>query len=167
MSWTFKFLNPTRLVHPRSVSVLFMVLCCLFFVRSFSFLSAQWHAHTLHPMHPPACAIGPMLRRPRSSLQQGYGTQTSAARQEPSALTSSRTNGAVLCLPLWHALLCNLFFCIIFHPSSSPLAFLPSWRRAAAMTLRTVLLSLQALMAAAEPDDPQDAVVAKQVCVCV
>ncbi|KAL1456350.1 hypothetical protein WDU94_001087 [Cyamophila willieti] len=33
---------------------------------------------------------------------------------------------------------------------------------AAAMTLRTVLLSLQALMAAAEPDDPQDAVVAKQ-----
>lgn len=34
--------------------------------------------------------------------------------------------------------------------------------RAAAMTLRTVLLSLQALMAAAEPDDPQDAVVAKQ-----
>lgn len=30
------------------------------------------------------------------------------------------------------------------------------------MTLRTVLLSLQALMAAAEPDDPQDAVVAKQ-----
>ncbi|EGD77345.1 ubiquitin-conjugating enzyme E2-25kD [Salpingoeca rosetta] len=34
---------------------------------------------------------------------------------------------------------------------------------AAAMTLRTVLLSLQALMAAAEPDDPQDAVVAKQV----
>jgi len=30
------------------------------------------------------------------------------------------------------------------------------------MTLRTVLLSLQALMAAAKPDDPQDAVVAKQ-----
>jgi ubiquitin-conjugating enzyme (huntingtin interacting protein 2) len=30
------------------------------------------------------------------------------------------------------------------------------------MTLRTVLLSLQALMASAEPDDPQDAVVAKQ-----
>ncbi|CAG2224054.1 HIP2 [Mytilus edulis] len=29
---------------------------------------------------------------------------------------------------------------------------------AAAMTLRTVLLSLQALLAAAEPDDPQDAV---------
>ncbi|XP_057184442.1 ubiquitin-conjugating enzyme E2 K-like [Triplophysa rosa] len=41
---------------------------------------------------------------------------------------------------------------------------------AAAMTLRTVLLSLQALLAAAEPDDPQDAVVANQVytvCVCV
>jgi len=33
---------------------------------------------------------------------------------------------------------------------------------AAAMTLRTVLLSLQALMAAPEPDDPQDAVVARQ-----
>lgn len=32
------------------------------------------------------------------------------------------------------------------------------------MTLRTVLLSLQALLAAAEPDDPQDAVVANQVC---
>lgn len=38
--------------------------------------------------------------------------------------------------------------------------------RAAAMTLRTVLLSLQALLAAAEPDDPQDAVVANQVHVC-
>lgn len=34
--------------------------------------------------------------------------------------------------------------------------------RAAALTLRTVLLSLQALLSAAEPDDPQDAVVAKQ-----
>merc|ERR1712025_607893 len=33
---------------------------------------------------------------------------------------------------------------------------------AAAMTLRTVLLSLQALLAAPEPDDPQDAVVARQ-----
>lgn len=33
---------------------------------------------------------------------------------------------------------------------------------AAAMTLRTVLLSLQALLSAAEPDDPQDAVVARQ-----
>ena len=30
------------------------------------------------------------------------------------------------------------------------------------MTLRTVLLSIQALLGAAEPDDPQDAVVAKQ-----
>jgi ubiquitin-conjugating enzyme (huntingtin interacting protein 2) len=37
-----------------------------------------------------------------------------------------------------------------------------SYLRAAAMTLRTVLLSLQALLAAAEPDDPQDAVVANQ-----
>ena len=34
--------------------------------------------------------------------------------------------------------------------------------RAAAMTLRTVLLSIQALLQAAEPDDPQDAVVARQ-----
>lgn len=33
---------------------------------------------------------------------------------------------------------------------------------AAAMTLRTVLLSIQALLSAAEPDDPQDAVVAAQ-----
>ncbi|XP_034661139.1 ubiquitin-conjugating enzyme E2-22 kDa-like [Drosophila subobscura] len=33
---------------------------------------------------------------------------------------------------------------------------------AAGMTMRTVLLSLQALLAAAEPDDPQDAVVAHQ-----
>lgn len=33
---------------------------------------------------------------------------------------------------------------------------------AAAMTLRTVLLSVQALLAAPEPDDPQDAVVATQ-----
>ena len=33
---------------------------------------------------------------------------------------------------------------------------------AAAMTLRTVLLSLQMLLAAPEPDDPQDAVVARQ-----
>lgn len=30
------------------------------------------------------------------------------------------------------------------------------------MTLRTVLLSIQALLSAAEPDDPQDAIVAKQ-----
>lgn len=33
---------------------------------------------------------------------------------------------------------------------------------AAAMTLRTVLLSLQALLSSAEPDDPQDAIVATQ-----
>lgn len=33
---------------------------------------------------------------------------------------------------------------------------------AAAMTIRTVLLSIQALLASPEPDDPQDAVVAKQ-----
>lgn len=46
------------------------------------------------------------------------------------------------------------------------LSSLPVYR-AAAMTLRTVLLSLQALLAAAEPDDPQDAVVANQVHMCV
>ncbi|XP_059055272.1 ubiquitin-conjugating enzyme E2-22 kDa [Achroia grisella] len=33
---------------------------------------------------------------------------------------------------------------------------------AAALTLRTVLLSIQALLASAEPNDPQDAVVARQ-----
>jgi len=33
---------------------------------------------------------------------------------------------------------------------------------AAAMSLRTVMLSLQALMASPEPNDPQDAVVARQ-----
>ncbi|EDO39550.1 predicted protein [Nematostella vectensis] len=33
---------------------------------------------------------------------------------------------------------------------------------AAAMTLRTVMLSIQALLASPEPDDPQDAVVARQ-----
>ncbi|KAI2803010.1 hypothetical protein RDWZM_001200 [Blomia tropicalis] len=33
---------------------------------------------------------------------------------------------------------------------------------AAAMTLRTVLLSIQALLSSPEPDDPQDAVVARQ-----
>jgi len=49
----------------------------------------------------------------------------------------------------------NNVFCKII---SSLLLYL----RAAAMTLRTVLLSLQALLSAAEPDDPQDAVVAKQ-----
>jgi ubiquitin-protein ligase len=44
-----------------------------------------------------------------------------------------------------------------------PIIFFCLWvGRAAAMTLRTVLLSLQALLAAAEPDDPQDAVVAQQ-----
>ncbi|KAH8040808.1 hypothetical protein HPB51_012978 [Rhipicephalus microplus] len=46
--------------------------------------------------------------------------------------------------------------------ASFKLHFLAAIIRAAAMTLRTVLLSLQALLAAAEPDDPQDAVVARQ-----
>lgn len=34
--------------------------------------------------------------------------------------------------------------------------------RAASLTLRTVLLSIQALLCTPEPKDPQDAVVAKQ-----
>ncbi|PIO58439.1 ubiquitin--protein ligase, partial [Teladorsagia circumcincta] len=37
-----------------------------------------------------------------------------------------------------------------------------SFFRAASLTLRTVLLSIQALMCSPEPKDPQDAVVAKQ-----
>ena len=37
-----------------------------------------------------------------------------------------------------------------------------SYHRAASLSLRTVMLSLQALMSAPEPDDPQDAVVASQ-----
>jgi ubiquitin-protein ligase len=38
-----------------------------------------------------------------------------------------------------------------------PLKYLFVKNRAAAMTIRTVLLSLQALLATPEPDDPQDA----------
>lgn len=49
-------------------------------------------------------------------------------------------------------LLCSKVYCL--YP------FQHQW--AAAMTLRTVLLSLQALLASPEPDDPQDAVVARQ-----
>ncbi|CAH1778006.1 unnamed protein product [Owenia fusiformis] len=59
------------------------------------------------------------------------------------------------------------FLTAIWHPNISSVTgaicldiLKDQW--AAAMTLRTVLLSLQALLAAAEPDDPQDAVVAKQ-----
>lgn len=59
------------------------------------------------------------------------------------------------------------FFTKIWHPNISSVTgaicldiLKDQW--AAAMTIRTVLLSLQALLAAAEPDDPQDAVVAKQ-----
>lgn len=59
------------------------------------------------------------------------------------------------------------FITKIWHPNISSVTgaicldiLKDNW--AAAMTLRTVLLSLQALLAAAEPDDPQDAVVATQ-----
>lgn len=59
------------------------------------------------------------------------------------------------------------FITKIWHPNISSVTgaicldiLKDNW--AAAMTLRTVLLSLQALLAAAEPDDPQDAVVASQ-----
>lgn len=59
------------------------------------------------------------------------------------------------------------FLTKIWHPNISSVTgaicldiLKDNW--AAAMTLRTVLLSLQALLASAEPDDPQDAVVATQ-----
>ena len=59
------------------------------------------------------------------------------------------------------------FITRIWHPNISSVTgaicldiLKENW--AAAMTLRTVLLSLQALLSAAEPDDPQDAVVATQ-----
>lgn len=59
------------------------------------------------------------------------------------------------------------FITKIWHPNVSSVTgaicldiLKENW--AAAMTLRTVLLSLQALLSAAEPDDPQDAVVATQ-----
>lgn len=59
------------------------------------------------------------------------------------------------------------FLTKIWHPNISSVTgaicldiLKDNW--AAAMTLRTVLLSLQALLASPEPDDPQDAVVAAQ-----
>lgn len=59
------------------------------------------------------------------------------------------------------------FLTKIWHPNISSVTgaicldiLKDNW--AAAMTLRTVLLSLQALLASPEPDDPQDAVVASQ-----
>lgn len=59
------------------------------------------------------------------------------------------------------------FITRIWHPNISSVTgaicldiLKDNW--AAAMTLRTVLLSLQALLASPEPDDPQDAVVATQ-----
>uniref|UniRef100_A0A1B0D725 UBC core domain-containing protein n=1 Tax=Phlebotomus papatasi TaxID=29031 RepID=A0A1B0D725_PHLPP len=59
------------------------------------------------------------------------------------------------------------FITKIWHPNISSVTgaicldiLKENW--AAAMTLRTVLLSLQALLSAAEPDDPQDAIVASQ-----
>jgi len=41
--------------------------------------------------------------------------------------------------------------------NNKKIIFFCSLSRAAAMTIRTVLLSLQALLATPEPDDPQDA----------
>ncbi|EDV24894.1 uncharacterized protein TRIADDRAFT_24883 [Trichoplax adhaerens] len=59
------------------------------------------------------------------------------------------------------------FITRIWHPNISSVTgaicldiLKDNW--AAALTLRTVLMSLQVLLSAAEPDDPQDAVVAKQ-----
>jgi len=59
------------------------------------------------------------------------------------------------------------FITKIWHPNISSVTgaicldiLKDAW--AAALTLRTVMLSLQALMSAPEPDDPQDAVVASQ-----
>ncbi|EDQ85082.1 uncharacterized protein MONBRDRAFT_39004 [Monosiga brevicollis MX1] len=60
------------------------------------------------------------------------------------------------------------FLTKIWHPNISSvtgaicLDILTEKAWAAAMTLRTVLLSIQAMLTAAEPDDPQDAVVARQ-----
>ena len=56
----------------------------------------------------------------------------------------------------------------IWHPNISSVTGaicldILKYQWAAAMTLRTVLLSIQALLASPEPDDHQDAVVANQV----
>jgi len=56
--------------------------------------------------------------------------------------------------PIWHPNISSVTGAICLDILSS------KW--AAAMTLRTVLLSIQALLESPEPDDPQDAVVAAQ-----
>lgn len=56
--------------------------------------------------------------------------------------------------PLWHPNVSSVTGAICLDILAS--------RWAAAMTLRTVLLSIQALLESPEPDDPQDAVVAAQ-----
>jgi len=56
--------------------------------------------------------------------------------------------------PLWHPNVSSVTGAICLDILAS------KW--AAAMTLRTVLLSIQALLESSEPDDPQDAVVAAQ-----
>lgn len=77
----------------------------------------------------------------------------------------SSVTGAI-CLDIlkdqwWVVTCCTLLLCLLQARRVKNLCNVSL--RAAAMTLRTVLLSLQALLAAAEPDDPQDAVVANQV----
>jgi len=59
------------------------------------------------------------------------------------------------------------FTTLLWHPNVSSVTGaicldILSSKWAAAMTLRTVLLSIQALLESPEPDDPQDAVVAAQ-----
>lgn len=136
----------------------------------------------------PLLASTPLLRW---DLLQKSGIPTSARWPAPSAWTSSKTSGEWISAS--HTFNCRPSnYCVIkqephIKDVDTDVSFL--WAsemelrerrgvmlltmflfllllfgcRAAAMTLRTVLLSLQALLAAAEPDDPQDAVVANQV----
>jgi len=73
----------------------------------------------------------------------------------------SSVTGAI-CLDILKVFGMLHLFCLIQFFNISLPHFLSQHQWAAAMTLRTVLLSLQALLASPEPDDPQDAVVARQ-----